>query len=214
MEVDNGIPINNSIGLSIRISEICHPHFRNRILTFDAHPQWINVEDCKDFVEKAKKVRDCSWGCNTDFFLACDKMIESLVENDINPNEVKNLVLAVFSDMQFDCEYHNVGIFDTAYDKIVTKFYDAGMKTKYKKPYDPPHILFWNLRKTKGFPATTFSKNITFLSGYSSSLLNVFVTKGLSELRKTTPFSLLKNILNVKRYSPMDENISDYLSMV
>ena len=53
--------------------------------------------------------------------------------------------------MQFDSEYHNVGIFDTAYDKIVQKFYDAGMKTKYKKPYDTPHILFWNLRKQKDF---------------------------------------------------------------
>ena len=116
--------------------------------------------------------------------------------------------------MQFDCGYHNVGISDTAYDKIIQKFYDAGMKTKYKKPYDPPHILFWNLRKTNGFPATTFSKNITFLSGYSSSLLNVFVSKGLNELRKTTPFSLLDNLLNISRYSVMDENISDYLSMV
>tara|TARA_B100000900_G_scaffold182436_1_gene154785 strand:+ start:9617 stop:11407 length:1791 start_codon:yes stop_codon:yes gene_type:complete len=214
MECDNCIPLNNAIGLSLRISEICHPDFRHRLLTFDAYPQWINTEDCKDFVEKAKKVRRSAWGCNTDFHLACDKMCESLVENNIDPKEVKNLVLAVFSDMQFDCEYHNVGIFDTAYDKIIQKFYDAGMKTKYKKPYDPPHILFWNLRKTKGFPATTFTKNITFLSGYSSSLLNVFVTKGLNELRKTTPFSLLDNLLNIDRYRAMDENISDYLSYI
>ena len=214
MECDNGIPLNNAIGLSLRISEICHPNFRHRLLTFDAFPQWINTEDCKDFVEKAKKVKQSAWGCNTDFHLATDKMCESLVQNNINPDEVKNLVLAVFSDMQFDDSCHNVGIFDTAYDKIIQKFYDAGLQTKYKKPYDPPHILFWNLRKTNGFPATTFTKNITFLSGYSSSLLNVFVSKGLNELRKTTPFSLLDNLLNISRYSVMDENISDYLSMV
>ena len=214
MEVDEGLPINNSIGLSIRISEISHPHFRDRILTFDSIPQWIKTDNCKDFVEKAKLVRNSAWGCNTDFFLACDKMIESLVNNNVNPDEIENLVLAVFSDMQFDSGYHNVNIFDTAYDKIVQKFYDAGLKTTHKKPYDPPHILFWNLRKTKGFPATTFTKNITFLSGYSSSLLNIFVTKGISELRKVTPLTLLENMLNVDRYSPMDENISDYLSMV
>ena len=34
-------------------------------------------------------------------------MCESLVENNINPKEVKNLVLAVFSDV-LDCGYHNV----------------------------------------------------------------------------------------------------------
>ena len=54
-----------------------------------------------------------------------------------------------------------------------------------------PHILFWNLRKTTGFPATTFTKNITFLSGYSSTLLNVFVTKGVDALREVTPFNML-----------------------
>jgi len=214
MECDSCIPLNNAIGLSLRISEICHPNFRHRLLTFDAYPQWINTEDCKDFVEKAKKVRHSAWGCNTDFLLACDKIIESFIENNINPDEVKNLVLAVFSDMQIDCGYHNVGIFDTAYDKIRQKFYNAGLQTKYNKPYEPPHILFWNLRTTKGFPATTFTKNITFLSGYSSTLLNVFITKGIKTLRETTPFSLLYNLLNISRYSVMDENISDYLSMV
>ena len=55
MECDNCIPLNNAIGLSLRISEICHPDFRHRLLTFDAYPQWINTEDCNDFVEKAKK---------------------------------------------------------------------------------------------------------------------------------------------------------------
>lgn len=214
MECDGRLPLNNSIGLSIRISEICHPSFRNRVLTFDSNPQWINIGDCNDFVDKAIKIKKSSWGCNTDFHLACDRIIESFVEHNISPREVSNLVLAVFSDMQFDDSCHNVGIFDSAYEKIVKKFYDAGMKTKYRKPYDPPHILFWNLRKTSGFPATTFTKNITFLSGYSSSLLNIFVTKGIKSLRETSPFTLLENIVNIKRYSPMDENISDYLSMV
>ena len=63
------------------------------------------LEECKDFVEKAQKVRNSAWGMNTDFHLAIDEMISALVENDINPNDVRNMVLAVFSDMQFDCSY-------------------------------------------------------------------------------------------------------------
>ena len=116
MECDEGLPINNSIGLSIRISEICHPAFRNRILTFDAIPKWVRLEDCEDFVAKAKKVKDAAWGMNTDFHLAIDKMIEVLVENNIDPNTVRKMVLAVFSDMQFDCHYHNGNIFDSAHE--------------------------------------------------------------------------------------------------
>ena len=214
MEVDDCLPLNNSIGLSIRISEICHPAFRDRILTFDAIPKWVRLEDCKDFVAKAKEVKNAAWGMNTDFHLAIDKMIEVLVENNIDPNTVRKMVLAVFSDMQFDSSYHNGNIFDSAHEIIKTKFYNAGMRTTWKRPYDMPHILFWNLRKTTGFPATTFTKNITFLSGYSSTLLNVFVTKGIDALREITPYDMLGDIVNVPRYSPMDENIYDWQAFV
>ena len=214
MEVDDGLPLNNAIGLTIRISEICHPAFRHRALTFDRIPKWVQFNENEDFVDKAKKLKKSAWGCNTDFFLACDKMIQSLVENNVNPSEVKNLVLAVFSDMQFDSSSHNGNIFDSAHEKLVDMFAEAGLKTTYKTPYDPPHILFWNLRKTDGFPATTFTKNVSFLSGYNSTLLNIFCSEGISAIRQATPYSLIQKSLDISRYYPMDENISDYLSMV
>ena len=214
MECDDGLPINNSIGLSLRISEICHPAFRNRVLTFDAVPQWIKFEEGEDFVAKAKKMKHAAWGMNTDFHLAIDKMIDVLVEQNIEPSAVRKLVLAVFSDMQFDCSYHNGNIFDSAHEQIKQKFHDAGMRTTWRRPYDAPHILFWNLRKTTGFPATTFTKNITFLSGYSSTLLNIFTTKGIDALRETTPFSMLSDMLNNSRYSPMEDNIYDWTNIV
>jgi hypothetical protein len=212
MECDEGIPLNNAIGLSIRISELCHPAFRNRILTWDAIPKWINLENCKDFVDKAQKVRKSSWGMNTDFHLALDEMINALVENDIEPASVKKMILAVFSDMQFDASYHNANIFDDAYLQIKQKFAEAGMKTSHSLPYEPPHILFWNLRKTSGFPATTTTKNITFLSGYSSTLLNIFATKGLDALREVTPYTMLHDLLNNNRYKPLVENIIHWLN--
>ena len=207
MECDDGLPLNNAIGLSIRISELCHPAFRDRILTFDAIPKWVRTNDCKDFVDKAQTVRRMAWGMNTDFHLALDKMIEALVENDIDPNTVRKMILAVFSDMQFDCGYHNGNIFDDAYLQIKRKFAEAGMRTSHRSPYDPPHILFWNLRKTTGFPATTFTRNITFLSGYSSTLLNIFVNKGIEALREVTPFTMLQDLVNHKRYDALEENI-------
>ena len=125
-------------------------------------------------------------------------MLNALVENNIHPNDVRKMVLAVFSDMQFDCGYHNANIFDDSYFKIKRKFAEAGLSTVHRTPYDPPHILFWNLRKTSGFPATSFDENVSFLSGYSSTLLNVFETKGIDELRKMTPYKLLSDILQKK----------------
>ena len=48
-----------------------------------------------------------------------------------------------------------INIFDSASEQIAKKFAQAGMCTSWQRPYDMPHILFWNLRKTTGFPATT-----------------------------------------------------------
>ena len=152
MECDDGLPLNNSIGLAIRISEICHPAFRHRILTFDAIPKWINLEDCPDFVAKTKKVKNAAWGMNTDFHLALDQMIKALVENDTDPEVVKKMVLAVFSDMKFDQRQHNINIFDNAYEAITNKFYEAGMRTSHRRGYTPPHITHSGIfKKRKDF---------------------------------------------------------------
>ena len=206
MECDNGLPINNAIGLSIRISELVDENsgFKNRMLTFDSQPAWIQLNDNMSFVEKVRTVKSASWGCSTDFYLALDKIIEVLVQNEIQPSVVRQLIFAVFSDMQFDCNYHNGNIFATAEESIKKKFHDAGMQTKWREPYEMPHILFWNLRKTSGFPATSYSKNITFLSGYSSTLMNVFCTKGIEALRETTPISMLRDMLNSERYNVVE----------
>ena len=62
MEVDDCIPLYNAMGLSIRTSEICHPTFQNRILTFDAQPQWIVLDKDSTFCEKVVKVKRSAWG--------------------------------------------------------------------------------------------------------------------------------------------------------
>ena len=50
---------------------------------------------------------------NTDFHLALDKMIEALVENDIDPNTVRKIIQ--FSEYVVN---HNGNIFEDAYFKL------------------------------------------------------------------------------------------------
>ena len=37
-----------------------------------------------------------------------------------------------------------------------------------------------------------YTENITFLSGYNSALLNIFVKEGLDTLRETTPLKSIR----------------------
>ena len=62
------------------------------------------------------------------------------------------------------------------------KYADAGMQL-WGKPFTPPHILFWNLRATTGFPCTSNQANVTMFSGFSPALLNNFCNKGLEGLK-------------------------------
>ena len=204
MECDDYLPISNAIGLSIRTSEICHPAFKNRILTFNAKPSWIDVSGYgDDFVGKVKKIRnDPNWAMNTNFEALCDKILDGLVSAEVNPSETRNIILAVYSDMQIDAaQGWGDGDQSTMLELIKKKFAEAGLRSKFRTPYVQPHILFWNLRKTSGFPATAFDENVSFLSGYSSTLLNVFETKGIDELRKMNPYKLLSDILGNPRYN-------------
>jgi len=130
----------------------------------------------------------------------------------VDPKTVQNMLFACFSDMQFDTAAgQSIHAWESAQESIVRKFAAAGMRTKYKRPYDPPHFLFWNLRKTSGFPATTCTKNVTFLSGYSSALLNLFCEKGLDALREGTPSTQLDELLSNRRYDAMNKIIADYM---
>ena len=83
-----------------------------------------------------------SWGTSTNFMLAIEKILKALVDADVPPKEVRNLIVACFSDMQFDNHYANGNIFDTAEEKIGTMFALAGLKTSHRRAYDLLLISF------------------------------------------------------------------------
>ena len=114
----------------------------------------------------------------------------------------------VFSDMQFNQASNVSGteeLKNTMFNNMRLIFANAGLASKYKRPYPLPHMLFWNLRKTDGFPTLSTDKNVTMLSGYSSVLLNEFSQKGMEALLEYTPYKMLKSILQNERYCIADE---------
>lgn len=207
MTIDNSIPLYNSIGLAIRISELTNDAFKNRVMTFSAQPEWVDLSTCDSFVNKVQRVSHCNWGMNTNFYSALRLILDVAVKNNLPPHEVNNMVLAVFSDMQIDSASNEN--FDTMYANIEKMYANAGLQTHWKTPYKPPHILFWNLRSTTGFPVLSSQKNVTMLSGYSAVLLNAFQQKGIDGLREFTPYKMICDVLNNERYKIMERKFYD-----
>jgi hypothetical protein len=187
---------NAAIGLSLRVAnKSC---IKNRILTFAEKPQWIKVERDADFVSNVKKISTSQWGFSTNFTAAITLILQACIEAKLPASQVSNLVLVVFSDMQIDTS-GNEEVNETMWNKIERMYREAGLKHS-GEAWTPPHILFWNLRSTNGFPTTSSQKGTTMFSGFSPVLLNLFCEKGIEGLKSVTPWKMFKETIDKERY--------------
>jgi len=215
MESDNSNPLHAAIGLSIRVAE--RSALGPRIMTFSERPQWIQLDipgESDTFVKQVVKVRGSNWGMTTNFYYALDLIRQVIEDNKMPRDVVEKLTLVIFSDMQM-CEaspdLRNIEKKNTLFENIRQMFAKMGerlygnMDAETQPPLKPPHIVFWNLRKTSGFPCLSTDENVSMMSGFSPALLNVFCQKGVNGLKNYTPWNTLIEILNNSRYAVFED---------
>jgi hypothetical protein len=198
-----GDPMNVAISLGIRIAE--KSVLGKRIMTFSAKPTWVNLEPYPDFISQVGAVVRAEWGMNTNFYAALDMILDAIVANKMSAEDVQDMVLVILSDMQIDqgdASFKSSSLYET----IKTKYADAGVRVN-GIPYKPPHILFWNLRSTSGFPSLANQSNASMMSGFSPALINVFCEQGMDALQSATPWSILEKSLDNERYAMMGNKL-------
>jgi hypothetical protein len=198
-----GDPMNAAIALGIRIAE--KSILGKRVMAFSAKPTWVNLDGYNDFVSQVKIIKGAEWGMNTNFYSALDTILDAIIQNKMAPEDVQDLVLVILSDMQIDSG--DTSDTQALYDIMKEKYTVAGIRV-HGKPYKPPHILFWNLRSTSGFPTLSNQRNCSMMSGFSPSLLNIFCDQGVNALQACTPWSLLEKCLENERYKIMADKFS------
>ena len=202
-----GDPLNAAIALGIRVAE--KSKLGKRVLTFSSSPKWVSLEGQKDFTSMVNTLQHAEWGMSTNFDAALNMILDAIVEAKMEPEDVEGLTLAIFSDMQMDSADGANHDTNVLYNRIRTKYADAGMRVK-GKPYKPPHILFWNLRSTTGFPALSSQQNASMMSGFSAAMLNLFCEQGVVSLQAASPWSLFLKGLENERYSIMEVKARDF----
>ena len=201
----NGDPMNAAIALGIRVAE--KSMLGKRVMTFSASPSWVNLQGQDKFVDMVATVSRADWGMNTNFAAALKMILDAIVSQKLKPDDVEDMVLVIFSDMQMDqADRQSTSLIDT----IEQQYAEAGQRL-WGKPFKAPHILFWNLRSTSGFPSLSTQKNASMMSGFSPALLNVFCEEGLTALQSCTPWSLFIKSLENERYKVMDQFIRETL---
>ena len=200
----NGDPMYAAIALGIRIAE--KSLLGKRVMTFSSKPQWVNLESCSDFISQVEVIRKAPWGMNTNFYAALNMILNAIVESKLSAEDVQDMVLVILSDMQVDSGDHCNK--KALYETMKTKYEEAGIRVN-GTPYKPPHILFWNLRSTSGFPSISNQPNVSMMSGFSAALLNLFCEQGIEALQSCTPWSLLIKSLENERYKIMNDKLKE-----
>jgi len=191
----SGSPMTNAITLGLFTSmildnpldqeEFC---FANRFMSFSSTPQLVKLPrfstldntkpaSLKEKIEIMKEWTNSSrWGGSTNIHAAIDLLLDIATTHKVSQSEMPK-ILAIFSDMQFDQGDYKWN--NTSYDNICDKFTKAG--------YTVPHVLFWNLRSnTVGFQVKADTPNSSMVSGYSTRMIDLFLSNNLDEINKNT----------------------------
>jgi len=218
----SGTPMIVSIAMGILVSEVNHPAFRDRVLTFDSNPTWCSLTGLSTIAQKVEKLRHAPWGGSTDINKAFKLILDVVRENRLPVEEVPDLI--IFSDMQFD-QAVDQRQQKTQLDQVRAMFAEVGVEI-CGTPYPAPKIIFWNLRSnTVGFPAQADDENVQMLSGFSPSLLKAVLEGGPMEeveevvnettgevtrvvKAKPTPYETLRKVLDDERYYPVRQLLS------
>ena len=201
----SGDPLHAAIALGIRIAE--KSMLGKRVLTFSAKPNWVNLESKDNFISMVEVLQVADWGMNTNFNAALDLILNAIVQQALPAEDVEDMVLTILSDMQMDAADSSSSS-KSLMDSITSKYAEAGIRV-CGKPYKPPHILFWNLRSTTGFPTLSTQQNTSMMSGFSPALLNLFCEQGIDALQSCSPWSLFLKSLENPRYDVLGNRLRE-----
>lgn len=213
--------LSTALGLGIRVAQ--KSALGKRMMTFGEKPEWYNFDECKYFVDMVKNIVETpsysttqkvceTWSTFSNFYNAFDMLLDVIVETKMPQEQVEEMSVIIFSNMQVTNNKNKE--FPSLYEAIKTKYEEAGIKA-VQRPYKMPHIVFWNLESSDGFPALSIHSGVSMISGYNPKMLNLFCDKVSigSPCGTSTPYTKLKELLNSKRYKCMEEELKKVLGV-
>jgi hypothetical protein len=188
-------PINGALGLGILLSMVSSEPFRNRFITFSDNPTWFECKEDDTFIERINKAKRAEWGYSTDYYKTIKLILSGYIKAKIPAKETKDVILAVFSDMQFNQSSGNN--MKDVMEEMKAMFVEAGIST-VGEPYYVPKMIFWNLRMdTNNIPVQSNECGVTMISGFNQVLMNTFIQNP----HQLTPEQMLKSVLIKPRYN-------------
>lgn len=164
-----------AVALAVLASELTHPAFAGRVLTFGAAPAWVVLDGCDSLASKVTTLLAHRASSAVKDLESCVRMMLHVCSSaGVPANEVGELRLLIVSDMAFETSWASgaAGPWVTQHEALVKAFGDAG--------YDSlPSLVYWNvasksLTKGEAYPLPRLGgggKLVLELASDSSSIL-------------------------------------------
>ncbi|KAM0789935.1 hypothetical protein ACM66B_006775 [Microbotryomycetes sp. NB124-2] len=166
---DKTTPIDSSLALTILVSRVAQEPWKGGVISFSRKPRFIDLPGTS-LKNDIDAIKAGGQGLNTDFFLCLRTILKKAVDAKLTPDDMPQY-LYVFSDMEFDdAQQGSKNMYATHHEIISQEFVDAG--------YELPQIVYWNLAArsdSHSKPVTSNDQGVALLSGYSASLIKVFL---------------------------------------
>lgn len=177
-------PIEVAVSLAIYFAEKNKGMFNNHFITFDNHPNLVEIKG-KDIVDKVDYVRRADWGGSTNIESVFNLILRTAVKNQLSQEDIPENIY-IISDMEFNHCTENADL--TNFENAKRKFEEAG--------YALPNIVFWNVQsRQNNLPVSKNEQGVTLVSGASPRVF------AMLKDGKLTPYEFMLSVIGNERYA-------------
>lgn len=185
-----------AMATTIYSSERMTGPLRDKLITFSAHPKFIDLAGCNSLQDKLNRVMKYDECANTNIEATFDLVLNTAVRNHFRQEDLPG-VIGIVSDMHFDAARgvsywrSNEPSEETLFDTIKQKWQAAG--------YTMPRLLFWNMsNRPTVIPVKQNPSGLILASGFSPVVLKMVLSG------KLDPFDVLREQLMAPRYDAVE----------
>lgn len=173
----------SSFGVSLLLSQVLHPAYKDKVITFSSYPILMNLRSEPDIYNKLTKLaNNCNWNMDSNLYKALNFYIKMIMKGKLDAKSVSDTGLIFIS--KFDINSASSKNIELVYDNIMKMFENSRVLIGYEDGklihYEMPHIIFWNINQDNtyqtGLPMKYITeKNVTLFSGDNLEQLNNLV---------------------------------------
>lgn len=193
--------------LSLYCAERLPGEFKNKFISFSAHPKFMDVSRFDSLHDRLRYAYDHSEVSNTDVKAVFDLLLKTALRNNMAQKDIPGTVLLI-SDMEFDS---GTSMWDNgAYSGAPQKALFEEIRDQWKAAgYEMPVLAFWNLNTQRAVVPTVDDRGVVLLSGFTTDNLDMVMNGDLAEF---TPAKQLEMVLSKPRYDAVEQAFNEGLA--